>query len=140
MWLPDVNFWLALAFERHKHHVSAANWLAGAPAASCAFCRMTQQGLLRLATNPQVFGKEALRMVDAWRAYDYLFDDPRVVYSEEPDGLEATWRKYSVRRTFSPKLWNDVYLAAFAKEADFELVSFDRGLAQFKGVSCVLLS
>src|SRR5271165_649584 len=98
IFLPDVNFWLALAFERHEHHTLAAKWTAGAPPASCAFCRMTQQGFLRLATNSRVFGAEALTMVDAWRAYDSFFAEPRVLYSEEPEGIEPPWRRYTERR------------------------------------------
>ena len=78
-------------------------------------------------------------MADAWRAYDDLFDDPRVVYCEEPDAVEPLWRQYTDRSSFSPKVWNDAYLAAFARAAGFELVTFDRGFAQFHDVPCVLL-
>jgi hypothetical protein len=54
IYLADVNLWLALAFESHVHHASAAAWFRGlASTDSCAFCRMTQQGFLRLSTNPK---------------------------------------------------------------------------------------
>jgi predicted nucleic acid-binding protein len=66
--LPDVNFWLALAFEGHAHHVPAARWFAAAAPAECVFCRLTQQGFLRLATNPAAMGKDALTMSGAWGA------------------------------------------------------------------------
>ena len=46
------------------------------------------------------------------------------------------WRDYTRRRTFSPKVWNDAFLAAFAKAAAFEIVTFDKGFSQFKGVRC----
>jgi predicted nucleic acid-binding protein len=49
--LPDVNIWIALAAEDHVHHVPARDWFAAQPAASVAFCRITQMGLLRLLTN-----------------------------------------------------------------------------------------
>ena len=71
---------------------------------------------------------------------DELFGDPRVVFSEEPDELEKHWRGFTRRRTFSPKVWNDAFLAAFAKAANFEVVSFDKGLAQFKSVKCTILA
>lgn len=29
MFLPDINLWLALAFESHFHHASAKRWIAG---------------------------------------------------------------------------------------------------------------
>ena len=62
MHLPDINVWLALAFEVHVHHWRAVEWLGRAATGSCAFCRLTQQGFLRLATNPSVFGDEALTL------------------------------------------------------------------------------
>jgi predicted nucleic acid-binding protein len=55
MFLPDINVWLALAFESHVHHEVAKGWLEGLSSEGCAFCRTTQQGFLRLATNPKAF-------------------------------------------------------------------------------------
>jgi predicted nucleic acid-binding protein len=43
-------------------------------------------------------------------------------------------------QTFSPKVWNDAYLAAFAKAANFELVTLDRGFAQYQHVRSKILS
>ena len=66
MLFPDVNVWLALTFDSHVHHPAAKTWFDGLPAgAVCFFCRFTQQGFLRLASNPSVFGKDALTMPDA---------------------------------------------------------------------------
>src|SRR5689334_18723921 len=127
MFLPDVNVWLALAFEYHLHHVAAKAWHEAANEASC-FCRLTQQGFLRLATNPAVLQERAISLQKAWQIYDALLSDPRIDYAEEPEGLEDQWRAFSRRRTFSHKVWNDAYLAAFARAAAFELVSFDKGL------------
>ena len=66
MLLPDVNVWLALTFDSHIHHLAAKSWFDGLANETCAFCRMTQQGFLRLASNSQVFGKHAVTMVEAW--------------------------------------------------------------------------
>jgi predicted nucleic acid-binding protein len=30
MFLPDIDFWLALAFESHLHHAAANNWFDSA--------------------------------------------------------------------------------------------------------------
>ena len=59
MYLPDVNVWLALVFEAHQHHKSAAGWFEALSPMTCAFCRFSQQGLLRLSSNPAVFRDEA---------------------------------------------------------------------------------
>jgi toxin-antitoxin system PIN domain toxin len=101
---------------------------------------LTQQGFLRLATTPQATAGSPLSLIDAWRTYDELFHDPRVVFSEEPDGLETFWREYTRRRSFSPKVWNDAYLAAFARAADFELVSFDKGFKKYRNLKHAILS
>src|SRR4051794_5335004 len=98
MRLPDVNLWLALAFQSHVHHARAKDWFEALPEPGGSFCRMTQQGFLRLATNPKAFGDEAVTLADAWRMYDAFRADPRVAFAEEPAGLEAFWREYTHRQ------------------------------------------
>lgn len=140
MFLADVNVWLALAFESHVHHPSARNWFDSAADGSCFFCRLTQQGFLRLATNPKAFGDEAVPLRDAWRLYDAFVGDPRVACAVEPPNLEVLWRGHTQRRSFSPKVWNDAYLAAFAEAASLEIVTFDSGFTQYQSAQCTILS
>ena len=140
MRLPDVNVWLALTFDSHAHHPAAKSWFDALSDEPCFFCRMTQQGFLRLATNPLVFGTHALTLTEAWQKYDVFRSDPCVSYVEEAAGIEVFWRLHTQRRTFSPKVWNDAYLAAFAQSTDFELVTFDQGFAQYHDVRSRLLS
>jgi predicted nucleic acid-binding protein len=55
MKLLDVNIWLALVLSKHTHHRAARAWLEGQPeSASLCFCRVTQQGLVRLLTTAEV--------------------------------------------------------------------------------------
>jgi hypothetical protein len=42
MFLPDINFWLALTFDVHFHHVAARQWYEAQPVESFFFCRFTQ--------------------------------------------------------------------------------------------------
>lgn len=65
MYLPDINFRLALSFQSHFHHASAKAWMQSADVASCCFCRVTQMGFLRIATNPKAFPNDALPMNEA---------------------------------------------------------------------------
>ena len=88
-----------------------------------AFCRFTQQGFLRLATNPSVFGKEAIDLDHAWGVYDSLRNDERVTFAPEPVNLETHWRVFTARQSRSHRVWSDAYLAAFARCADMELVT-----------------
>ena len=138
MYLPDVNLWLALSFEAHVHHPRALRWFHRAAPDSCAFCRQSQSGFLRLATNPAVFGSETVSLPRAWSLYDELLSDERVQYAPEPPGLEAVWRRYTERHPWSHRVWSDAYLAAFAAAAGLTLVSFDRGLGKFNEVEVVL--
>ena len=90
--------------------------------------------------NPQVFGKHALTLSQAWQQYDVLRSDPYVSFVGEPANLESQWRRFTERQTFSPKIWNDGYLAAFAQIGGFELVSFDKAMTQYSGIKCTILS
>lgn len=136
--LADINFWLALAFEAHHHHPRALRWFDGAEPDSCAMCRFSQSGVLRLATNPAVFGDEAVTMAQAWALYDELLADERVYYLAEPQGLEPIWRDYTRGQTHSPKVWSDAYLAAFAEVAGIGVLSFDKGFQQFDGLALTI--
>ena len=140
MRLPDINVWLALTFDSHVHHPAAKTWFDGLPSdAVCFFCRFTQTGFLRLSTNPSVFGKHALTLPDAWNKYDLLMVDPRVAFAPEAAGLENHWRNFTHHRSFSPQVWADAYLAAFALTANLEVVTFDQAFTQYVGVKCTIL-
>jgi uncharacterized protein len=139
MLLPDVNVWLALTFDSHLHHPPAKKWFDALSTEICYFCRSTQQGFLRLATNRTVFGVHALTLRQAWHEYDILQSDARIAYAEEPAHLETHWRKWTQNQSFSPHVWNDAYLAAFAETGGMELVTFDRAFAQYAGVNCTFL-
>jgi len=138
MHLLDVNVWLALAFKRHTHHTAAAAWFRAANE-TCVFCRLTQAGFLRLASNPAAMGAGAVTMADAWRAYDALFADPNVAFADEPQGIESIWRSNTQNLAFSPKVWNDAYLAAFAQLAGLEVVTFDQGFGGYSAIRTKLL-
>ena len=129
--LPDVNVWLALAFEVHAHHRTASAWFDSVGGGTALWCRVTQQGFLRLASNPSVFGAEALTLRDAWSCYDALSGDERTGFVAEASGLERLWREYASSRTYSPKVWTDAYLVAFAASAGLTMVTFDRAIGSY---------
>jgi len=132
--LLDVNIWIASAFDWHIHHEVTQRWFGEHSADHFAFCRTTQQGFLRLATNPKVFepaGDDPLTLPEAWHAYDTIVQHPRILFRNEPPGLESQWRDFTQDGSLSRKLWTDAYLAAFACCADLHLVSFDGGFARF---------
>lgn len=89
--LPDVNIWLALAFEGHTHHPSARTWWAGQRQSSVAMCRVAQMGLLRLLTNRRVLGKAVRTVEQAWDVERALGSDRWVIFAPEPLSLESSW-------------------------------------------------
>ncbi len=140
MLLPDVNVWLALAHAGHKHHQAVEQWFETLTEKTAIyFCRMTQQGFLRLASNATVAGNDVVSLRDAWKAYDTMFNDPRVEFVHEPDGIEPVWRRFTQSDLFSSKVWNDAYLAAFAKLYDLEVITFDQGFKVYDGVKRTIL-
>lgn len=138
--LPDINVWLALTFSAHPHHAASVDWFDAKDAESCLFCRMTQQGFLRLATNPKVFQSDALTMSEAWHAFDTLISDERVWFEAEPPLVEKEWRSLTGDESYSPKIWNDSFLAAVAKSAGLQLVTFDKGFRRYGNLNLALLS
>ena len=138
MLLPDVNVWVALTFDQHPNHPSAKAWF-DALTDVCHFCRMTQQGFLRIATNQKAMGLNALTLDEAWAAYDALLGDPRVAFAAEPAGLEPHWRAFTKGATFSTHVWNDAYLAAFAFVGGLKVITFDQGFAKFTTVPSTIL-
>lgn len=142
--LCDSNVWLALALSRHVHHVATRTWFdAIVEPGSVLFCRATQLTFLRLLTNATVlgaYGNPPLTSKQAWEACQSLLGDGRVAFrAEEPPGLTALWRRFAVRRTASPKLWMDAYLAAFALAGGCRLVTTDVAFRQFAGLELELL-
>ena len=138
--LPDVNVWIALAAEGHIHHVPARDWFTAQPDASVAFCRITQMGLLRLLTNPNVMGRDPRTIVQAWETFAQLRADRRLVFATESVSVESAWRQLMTQAGVGPSSWTDAYLAAFAEAHSYSLVTFDTGFERWPALKMTLLS
>lgn len=142
--LCDSNVWLALVLSKHVHSAKARRWFEAIDeVASVAFCRQTQQTVLRLLTNDAVlrpYGNPPLSNREAWAVLEALMEDDRVMLvTEEPSGLDSGWRDFALRDTASPKLWMDAYLAAFAVAAGHRMVTTDVAFRQFAGLDLLVL-
>jgi hypothetical protein len=69
----------------------------------------------------------------------FLADDRIACRADEPVGLEPSWKELAVRKTASPKLWMDAYLAAFARAGRYSLVTTDAAFRQFRGLDLLVL-
>src|SRR5689334_8464646 len=139
MHLPDVNVWVALSISTHKHHPAASAWYLAHFQEGCSFCRLTQQGFLRLVSSERIFGPASVSMTEAWVLYDKIRSNPGVSYVDEPAGIEAVWRAMTQLPTPSTNLWNDAYLAAMSNLTGLNVVSFDTGFRQYSDISCTIL-
>jgi uncharacterized protein len=144
MILPDINIWVSLAVSNHAHHPAAVRWLETQEAPeSVAFCRVTQQGYLRLLSNDKLmkgYGVTPRTNAQVWDLYQALLADYRMTFLPEPEDIEGVWRDFGARETVSTKLWMDAFLAAFAVAGEHELVTFDAGFQQFDGLKLNLLT
>jgi uncharacterized protein len=138
-YLADVNFWIALSYSAHVHHPLAAEWFENSPDNSVAFCRITQAGFLRLLTNRNVMREDVAPAVRAWQLYDRLRQSPRIAFAQEPPGLEESWRHLTRHPRTGPNFWTDAYLAAFARAAGLQILTFDRALARQVGSGALIL-
>ena len=137
---PDINVWVALAYEGHVHHERARSWFESVGGSGrLFFCRFTQLGLLRLLTAEAVMGRDdVLTQEQAWQTYDYLLQDERIGFLSEPIEVETPFRAMTRLRQSAPKDWADSYLAAFAQAAQLTLVTFDQGFSR-KAAPLILL-
>jgi toxin-antitoxin system PIN domain toxin len=135
-----VNVLLALVTDRHALHGLAVRWAGSVPAGEAVLCRVAQMGLLRLLNNPAVMREEALKTADCWSVWHRLLEDERFRCApEEPPGLDAAFERFTMGRAFSPRVWTDAYLAAYAHAAGLTLVTFDRAFRGFPGLTCDVL-
>jgi toxin-antitoxin system PIN domain toxin len=142
--LCDSNIWLALALSEHVHHAAAKTWLDAVDGPGAVlFCRATQQTFLRLLCSAAVlapYGNPPLSNAKAWRAYEALLADDRIVLrATEPAGVESRWRELAGRDAASPKLWMDAYLAAFAMAGGHTMVTTDGAFRQFDDLDLVMV-
>ncbi len=132
---PDINLWLAIAAPEHIHAAAARAWW-DRETGSIAFCRLTHLGFLRLMTTAAAMDEKPLTMNEAWRVYDRLYYDGRVLFVAEPPDVDKRFREKTTARTASPKVWADAWLLAVAEAADGVLVTFDKALAS-RGALCL---
>jgi toxin-antitoxin system PIN domain toxin len=142
--LPDTNVWLALALSKHTFHAAAREWLLRqSESTSVLFCRSTVQSFLRLLGTEALmrpYGLPPLTNAEAWGIYLGFRSDSRIGYVDEPKGIDELWKRLAVRKTASPKLWMDAYLAAFAVRGNYVCVTTDDAFKKFRNLNAVILS
>ena len=102
-------------------------------------CRATQLGLLRLLSNRAILGNSALTGANAWALVAGLLEDDRMTFLPEPTGISEIMPPLLTYPVPTTKLIMDAYLAAFAIASERQLVTFDKGFKQYRGLDVALL-
>ena len=121
--LLDVNVLIALHDREHVHHAHVVNWLQGHQHAGWASCPLTQNGCLRIMSqpgysNPQPMAAlvHMLRQSTRAPAHTWLPDDISLLDEKH---LHA-------QLMHSPAQLTDLYLLALAVKHSARLVTLDR--------------
>ena len=84
--------------------------------------------------------EDVLDTTACWALWRQLLEDERIQFTvTEPPGLDAAFEQFTSGQAFSPRLWTDAYLAAYALAGGLLLVTFDRGFRRFSTLTCQLL-
>lgn len=124
--LVDVNLLLALVWPRHESHQTAHAWFAKSGQRAWATNPLTQLGVLRLLTNPQVTqgavsantALEVLREATGHPGHEFWpLDSPL------PDSVQTL-----SARIRGHHQWTDAVLLGQAVQRDGVLVTLDAGV------------
>jgi uncharacterized protein len=123
--LLDVNVLIALLDSDHASHTSAIKWFAKNARQGWASCPITENGCIRIMSNPgypNSFPVQAVieRLAEACQQDIHEFW-PDEVSLLDPQIAETT-------RIHGPRQLTDIYLLALAVQREGRLVTFDTGI------------
>jgi toxin-antitoxin system PIN domain toxin len=123
--LLDVNVLIALLDSDHASHDSAMSWFSKHAREGWASCPITQNGCIRIMSNPDYPNPLPVQAViqhlaEACRQDIHEFW-PDEVSLLDSDVVDST-------RIHGPRQLTDVYLLALAVQHEARLVTFDTGI------------
>jgi toxin-antitoxin system PIN domain toxin len=123
--LLDVNVLISLIDDHHLHYARAHGWWERNRAHGWASCPLTQNGFLRILSQPRY--KAPLPLSEAFRLLcEATEDDDHAFW---PDDISLLDHQRIIReRILGPKQLTDIYLLALAVKHDGRLVTFDRAI------------
>ena len=124
--LLDVNVLVALFDPAHIHHESAHRWFSEAREGGWATCPMTENGLVRVISNPAYPGRRTtvadavsrLRRFAGSDAHTHWVDDVSILGEGTFDASHLTGHREVT----------DAYLLALCVQHDGALATFDRSI------------
>jgi toxin-antitoxin system PIN domain toxin len=123
--LLDVNVLIALLDSDHTLHGAAMSWFAKHAREGWASCPITQNGCVRIMSNPNYPNALPVQAVMK-RLADACEQDVHEFWSDEvslldPNVVDST-------RIHGPRQLTDIYLLALAVEHEGRFVTFDAGI------------
>lgn len=125
--LLDVNVLIALFDPEHVHHEAAHDWFEVRRGDGWATCPITENGFVRVASNPNYPGRrttiaDALERLRRFQTSGYHHFWAASIALCERSRVEP-------RQIGSHSQLTDVYLLALAVHNDGSLATFDRGIS-----------
>ena len=124
--LLDVNVLVALFDPDHVHHEPAHAWFAKNRAAGWATCPLTENGLIRILSNPSYSPAEERPHQVAERLETFCASGDHVFWQDAISMRDrAIFRLQMVR---GHRQLTDVFLLAVATSSNGRLATFDRSI------------
>jgi toxin-antitoxin system PIN domain toxin len=120
--LLDVNVLIALHDRDHVHHTRAAQWLEANIQAGWASCPLTQNGCLRIMSQPGYGQPQPLPALMAM-LHQSTSTTFHAFWSDDISLLDA--KRFRHAHMHSPRQLTDLYLLALAVKNQGRLVSLD---------------
>lgn len=124
--LFDVNVLVALLDADHIHHARAAAWLAENIAVGWASCAITQNGCVRIMSQPGY--PNALPTARVAERLREAVETPHHVFVPDATSLLDT-RRFDTEQLLGHRQVTDAYLCGLAVAHGLRLVTFDAHVA-----------
>lgn len=124
--LLDVNVVVALFDPEHIHHEIAHSWFGGSSRGRWATCPLTENGFVRIVSNPGYSGRR-VSLAEATRRLALLCEHQDHVFWQD----SVTVRNFALFNTATIQGYRqltDVYLLALAVANEGALATFDRSI------------
>ena len=123
--LIDINMLIALFDAAHVHHKAAHSWMTRNRSLGWATCPITQNGCVRVMSQPQYPGRLSVAEIVRRLAVAVAVEE----HTFWPDSISlCDSSRFESDRILTPKALTDIYLLGLAQENGGRLVTFDRAI------------
>jgi toxin-antitoxin system PIN domain toxin len=128
-YLLDVNLLVALFDRQHVNHEAAHDWFARKGIASWATCPITENGFLRVISNPAYLTVMATPLEAMESLGQFCSSNSHAFWSDEVSLLSVLDESLKKRLTGHGQI-TDFYLITLAHHKGGKLATFDSSLAR----------